>query len=131
MGVPDPPGPQPKDTIMKKHLAVLGLTAGLAGGAITWLAFTGPAALAGARATITSTAVDSPADTTGAMGKSADRPDLSAHLQTALKGLVTDGTITQAQAEAVVTAIEAAGPPEGGRGGHRGSACKLLPSRSG
>jgi hypothetical protein len=42
---------------------------------------------------------------------------MSEHLASTLAPLVEAGTITQAQADAVIAAIEEAGPPEGGHGG--------------
>ena len=44
----------------------------------------------------------------------AGRPDSSEHFTSALAPLVEDGTITQAQADAVIAALAEAGPPEGG-----------------
>jgi hypothetical protein len=46
-----------------------------------------------------------------------ERPDPGAVLKTSLDGLVADGTITQAQADAITSAVEAARPADGeGRG---------------
>lgn len=94
---------------MRKTLAIIGLTAGLAGGGVAGMAFTGAA---GAQTdTTTTTTADQPAS-----GNTADRPDPGARFTEALAGLVTDGTITQDQSDKVVEALEAAGPPDGGHG---------------
>jgi hypothetical protein len=47
-----------------------------------------------------------------------DGGDRTQHLQDALTPLVANGTITQAQADAVIEALKAAGPPDGGHRGH-------------
>ena len=94
---------------MRKHLAIIGLSAGLVGGGAAGLALTGTAGLAGAQDQTTSTvAPDSGAATPA-------KPDHSARLAETLAPLVADTTITQAQADAVIAALEAAGPPDGGR----------------
>jgi len=56
----------------------------------------------------------------GAAATPADRPSRRQHLTSALAPLVTDGTITQAQADKVITAIESAAPARGRRGGGPG-----------
>ena len=76
----------------------------------------GGVAIASAQSTSTNTAA--------AAAASAARPDRSVGLQTTLKPLVTAGTITQAQADAIVKALVAA-EPMGGHGGPGG------PGRSG
>lgn len=98
---------------MRKQLAILGLSAGLVGGGAAGFALTSTTGLAGAQTETTTTVVD---------GATTDqeRPDPSTHLADALAPLVSDGTITQAQADKVIEALKAAGPPDGGRGGHGG-----------
>lgn len=59
----------------------------------------------------------------------AGRPDRRAHLAEALAPLVTDGTITQAQADKVIAAIDAAAPDHGPRGG--GKRAELVASTIG
>lgn len=104
---------------MRKKLAAAGLVAGLAGGGAAGFAFTSTAGLVGAE---TGTTTTTPADSGTAPSKDQSaRPDRSAFLQEALAGLVKDGTITQAQADKVVAAIEAAAPKRGEGGpGMRG-----------
>src|SRR4051794_31506649 len=101
------PAPKPartRGTIMKKTLAATALTAGVLVGA--GVALTAPGiALAADSSSTTATATD----------RAAAR--LSA-IKDALKGLVTDGTITQAQADKVATTLSQADVPFGGRGGH-------------
>ena len=98
---------------MRKQLAAVGLTAGLAVGGVAGFAFTSGTAAVGAQDETTTTApVSAPTK--------ADRPDRSGRIQETLRPLVEDGTITQAQADAVVKAISDAGPPQGGQGGPGG-----------
>ena len=92
---------------MKKQLAALGLSAGLVFGG-TGLALSN----AGAQDSTSTTATASADQSDGAASQSTDanRPDPSQHFSEAIAPLVSDGTITQAQADAVVKAISDAGP---------------------
>jgi len=93
-------------------LAAVGLSAGLLAGGAAGFAFTGGATLAGAQDATTTT--EAPADS------GATTPDQQAphdHLATVLAPLVENGTITQAQADAVIEAISAARPLHGPRDG--------------
>ncbi|MDX6199050.1 MAG: hypothetical protein QOJ79_2201 [Actinomycetota bacterium] len=84
---------------MRKQMITIALASGLGlGGAV--LAVPGIA-----------TAADSATST--AAGGLADRV---AHIKSALAGLVTNGTITQAQADKVASTLAAQAPPPGGRG---------------
>lgn len=99
----------------KKTLVALGLSAGLIGGGAAG-AILGTPGLSGAQDdTTTTVAPDASTEQTDG-----ERPDISQHFADALAPLVESGTITQAQADAVVAALAEAGPPEGGRGGHGG-----------
>lgn len=94
---------------MRKKLAALGLTAGLLGG--------------GAAGFLLGTPVVSGAETTTSGGTTATAADGSAvapddWMSSALAPLVADGTITQAQADAVTAALQAAHPGPGVRVGH-------------
>ena len=109
---------------MNKKMATAGLAAGLLAGtgAGLILQMSGSAGASG----VAITAVADPDDTT-ATDAGTDRADdapraaaRSARLQEVLKPLVDDGTITQAQADSVVTALAAAGPMGGGHGGRGG-----------
>lgn len=97
---------------MRKQLAAVGLTAGLAVGGVAGFAFTSGTAAVGAQDETTTTApVSAPTK--------ADRPDRSGRIQETLRPLVEDGTITQAQADKVTDALVAASPDRdhGDRGG--------------
>src|SRR5262245_770859 len=111
---------------MKKQLglAALGL-AGLTAGAGAGLVLTGGSGDAAAQTSPTTpdtTAPDSSApDSTAPDSNDADAKDPGGFLQDALAPLVEDGTITQAQADAVIAALREARPDRGpgfGRGHH-------------
>lgn len=91
---------------MNKRLAAVGLAVGLAGGATAGLAL-GVPGLAGAQSSPTTTApaTTSPSDTT-----TSPPVERSQRMSEALAPLVANGTITQAQADAVIAALEAARP---------------------
>jgi hypothetical protein len=90
---------------MKHRAAAIGLTVGLLAGGAAGIAV-GVPAISGAQDATEQTETE--------------RPDRGQHLRNTLQPLIDDGTITQAQADAVITALEAA-RPEGGPGmGHRG-----------
>jgi hypothetical protein len=133
-----------------RRLAVYGLTAGLLGGGAAGLALTGTT-LASTRIADVSTTTDSSVDTgavtdpatsavttaaasdpatttapaapaTPAPSTGAAKPGKGDWAKSALDGLVTKGTITQAQEDAILAALES-GRPDGGPGeghGHGG-----------
>lgn len=94
-----------------KRLAKAGLALGLIGGSAAGFAFATPG-ISGAQTSTTAPSTTASADA---------KPDRAAKLQETLKPLVDDGTLTQAQADAVVSALQAAEPPGGHRGGPRGA----------
>ncbi|HEX6786562.1 MAG TPA: hypothetical protein VF076_05160 [Acidimicrobiales bacterium] len=106
---------------MKKQLglAAIGL-AGLTAGAGAGLVLTGGSGGASAQSSPTTTP-DTTAPANGSNGSSGtERPagkDLGARLNEILAPLVQKGTISQAQADAVIAAIEAARPADGPHGG--------------
>ena len=102
---------------MKKRFASAGLAAGLLAGGGAGLAL-GVTSISSATSSPSVNVVD---DATGT-DESADRPDRGAWLEEALQPLIADGTITQAQADAVTTALQEARPDgrPGGRGTGRG-----------
>ncbi|MGD9702516.1 MAG: hypothetical protein AB7Q42_07090 [Acidimicrobiia bacterium] len=104
---------------MKKRFASAGLVAGLLAGGGAGVAL-GVTSISSATTSPSVSAVDDTATTDPATTDSAatatERPDRGAWVQDALQSLIDDGTITQAQADAVTAALEAA-RPEGGPGG--------------
>jgi hypothetical protein len=101
---------------MKKKAVAAALTAGLLGGGAAGMIM-GSTGVSGAQET-TTTVEQQAGDATDATGSDAGRPDPSERFATTLAPLVEAGTITQAQADAVIAALAEAGPPEGG--GHGG-----------
>lgn len=89
---------------MNKKLTAIGVTAGLAAGGLGGLILAVPA-ISGAQTSTTQSADASALSAPAAAP--ADRPDPSTHLAEVLKPLVDDGTITQAQADAVIAALAA------------------------
>lgn len=92
---------------MNKKILSIGLGAGLAAGTLGGLIAV--PAISGAQTTSTAPAT-----------APANRPDPSARFTDTLKPLVDAGTITQSQADAVVAALVANGPKDGGMRGHGG-----------
>ena len=113
---------------MKKRIVTAGLVAGLMAGAGAGLILeqTGFAGASNVAAVASTTDSSSSTDATGSVptapGTEQGRPDPSTRLGEVLKPLVTDGTLTQAQADKVVAALVAARPQggQGGPGGHHG-----------
>jgi hypothetical protein len=60
-------------------------------------------------------------------GAASGLADRVAHLKSALAGLVTNGTITQAQADKVASTLAAQAPPMGGRGHGPGGPGRVAP----
>lgn len=107
---------------MNKKFAAIGLGAGLAIGAGVGFALEASGTAGASSAVLAVTATTDTAGTTdAAIDATADaaRPDPTNHLQTVLQPLVEAGTITQAQADAVIEALVAA-RPEGRMGDHGG-----------
>ncbi len=118
-----------------RSLAILGVGMGLAAGGATAVVIgvpggvgaASPAAIAvsddGVTTTTTAdgaTAPDTSTDTsTGGTG--ATRPDRGERVTEALQPLIDDGTLTQAQADAVIATLEDIAPFGGGHGGHGGT----------
>jgi hypothetical protein len=104
---------------MRKSTAAAAMTASLLIGAGAGIALFGPSGAtaqttAGATSSSDTTATTSGTNNAGGSSGSTTDPTLGARadawIQSALKGLVDDGTITQAQADAVAKALEAAIP---------------------
>ena len=115
-----------------RRLAIYGLTAGLLGGGVAGLALSGTTLTAtriadvssstdSGAATGTGTATDpstpAPAPAAPATGSAAPKGGWA---KSALDPLVTKGTITQAQEDQVLAALQAARPDHGGPGGAGG-----------
>lgn len=100
---------------IKKKAAAAALTAGLLGGGAAGMIL-GTTGVSGAQETTTTVEQQAGDQATSDTG----RPDPSARFAETLAPLVEAGTITQAQADAVIAALAEAGPPEGGRGGPGG-----------
>jgi hypothetical protein len=94
---------------------VYGLTAGLLGGGAAGLVLTGSTLASAQVADVTGTVSDPAATTAPAKAK-------GDWAKSALDPLVANGTITQAQEDAVIAALDAARPAHGlgGKGGHHG-----------
>lgn len=90
---------------MRKKLAAVGVALTLAGGG-AGLALVGP-----------STALAAASQSSGQLAAESTRPDPKARQAEALQPLIDDGTITQAQADAVLAALEQARPQGMGPGG--------------
>lgn len=110
---------------MNKKLAGTGLAIGLVAGAGAGLILelSGSAGAAGSPAValvVDDGTTDTTVDTADSTTTDTARPDRSTRLQEVLKPLVDDGTLTQEQADSVVTALVAAGPLGGHRGGPGG-----------
>lgn len=110
------------------RIAAFGLVAGLLGGGAAGLAL-GVPGFAGAQAADPgSSSSTAPADP--APADPAPKPERGARLRNALAPLVEKGTITQAQADAVIAALEAAKPAKGpGRHGPGGKGLRGGPGR--
>lgn len=92
---------------MKRTALAGAITAGLLGGGAAGILLTSGGVSGAQETTTTTTTIERP-----------DRPDPSARLGEVLAPLVEDGTINQAQADAVIAALIEAGPRGGG--GHGG-----------
>jgi hypothetical protein len=107
-----------------KHrtLTALGLTAAIAVGGAAGATLGVPSIVSAQEDTSSTTEAPAPTDPSGPVAVEGERPGRSAWLAEALAPLVSDGTITQAQADAVVAALDAAKPERGpgGPGGHHG-----------
>ena len=95
---------------MRKHIITIALASGLG--------------LGGAALAVPGIASAADSATTTAAGGLADRV---AHLKKALAGLVTDGSITQAQADKVASTLAAQAPPFGGHGRGPGGPGRVAP----
>lgn len=110
---------------MNKKLTAAGLAAGLLAGtgAGLILELSGSANAASSVVAVAGTddTGTESTDGTGDTGTDAARPDPAERLTEVLQPLVDDGTLTPAQLDAVISALEAAGPMgHGGAGGDQG-----------
>jgi hypothetical protein len=100
------------------RLAVYGLAAGLLGGGAAGLALTGSTLASAQVSDVTGTVTDSTA-TTDTTAAAAPKPAKGDWAKSVLDGLVAKGTISQAQADEILAALNAARPVHG-PGGHGG-----------
>ncbi len=110
----EPSGSGRRPGRLKAAIVAGGLTAGLIGGGIAGLSL-GTSGVSGAQDDTTTTVPAPPADTPPREDQG--RPDPSQRIQDVLAPLVANGTITQAQADAVTQALVAARPDRGGPDG--------------
>ena len=113
---------------MNKKLTALGVTAGLAAGGLGGLILAVPA-ISGAQTPTTQSADASALSAPAGVATPADRPDPATHIADVLKPLVDNGTITQAQADAVTAALAAdhqAHEGDQGKGGPGGPRSEVL-----
>jgi len=113
---------------MNKKLTALGVTAGLAAGGLGGLILAVPA-ISGAQTSTTQSADASALSAPAGAAAPVDRPDPATHIAEVLKPLVDDGTITQAQADAVTAALAAdhqAHEGDQGKGGPGGPRSEVL-----
>jgi len=113
---------------MNKKLTAIGLTAGIAAGGLGGLILAVPA-ISGAQTSTTQSADASALSAPAGAAAPVDRPDPATHIAEVLKPLVDDGTITQAQADAVSAALVAdheARDGEHGKGGPGGPKAEVL-----
>jgi len=118
-----------------RRLAVYGLTAGLLGGGAAGLLMTGTTLASAQIADVTGTVTDPAATTDSTTSDTTAAPAAPAPPAPAAKSdwakgaldkLVADGTVTQAQADKVLAALQAARPAKGpGHGPGRGGFGKL------
>ena len=97
-----------------KRLAKAGLALGLIGGSAAGFALSSPG-ISGAQSDSTTPSTTTPSTTDA-------KPDREAKLRESLQSLLDNGTLNQAQVDAVVTALKDAGPIGGHRGGRGGGA---------
>lgn len=101
------------------RLAVYGLTAGLLAGGAAGLTLTGSTLASAQTSDVTGTVTDPAA----AAAAGSTKPAKGEWAKSVLDGLVAKGTITQAQADEILAALDAARPAHGpGRGHGRGFA---------
>lgn len=103
---------------MNKRMTAIGLSAGLLAGAGAGFVLEASGTAGAAGSVSAAVSADDTTDTTdtAATDDSTIAADRAAHLQEILQPLVDDGTLTQAQADKVIDALQAAGPM-GGPGG--------------
>lgn len=103
-----------------RRLAVFGLTAGLLGGGAAGLLATGTTLASAQTSDVTGTVTD-PAASTDSTPTDSSTPSKTDWAKSALDPLVANGTITQAQEDVIVAALNAARPAHGpgGKGGGR------------
>ena len=114
-----------RTTHMNKKLATAGVTLGLLAGGAAGFALGTPGSSSAAQSTEATTTVATSGSTTSGTTATDRGADHAARLQEVLGSLVTDGTLTQAQLDAVIAELETAGPMGGPGGGRHGGGVRI------